>query len=104
MEVITFESEAYKALISKIEELHQVIIRNQNPVDQFSHEWVYSYDVMKMLDISRRTLCNYVSQGKIKSSKIGKRCFYKVQEVKQMMNDSDASSKSLLSVTLNSNP
>jgi predicted site-specific integrase-resolvase len=49
-----------------------------------------------MLGISRRTLCNYVSQGKIKSSKIGKRCFYKVQEVKEMMNDSDASSKSLL--------
>ena len=85
MEVITFESEAYKALISKIEELHQVIIRNQNPVDQFSHEWVDSNDVMKMLGISRRTLCNYISQGKIKSSRIGKRNFFKIQEVIEMM-------------------
>lgn len=86
MEVITFESEAYKALMSKIEELHQVIIRNQNPVDQFSHEWVDSNDVMKMLGISRRTLCNYVRQGKLKSSRIGKRNFFKVNEVKEMMN------------------
>jgi hypothetical protein len=85
MEVITFESEAYKALMSKIEELHQVIIRNQNPVDQFSHEWVDSNDVMKMLGISRRTLCNYVSQGKIKSSRIGKRSYFAIKEVKRLL-------------------
>ncbi len=85
MEVITFESEAYKSLMSKIEELHQVIIRNQNPVDQFSHEWVDSNDVMKMLGISRRTLCNYVRQGKLKSSRIGKRSYYAITEVKRLL-------------------
>ncbi|MFM2233129.1 MAG: hypothetical protein RJB31_1830 [Bacteroidota bacterium] len=104
MEVITIETQAYKTLLEKIDAMHAELQRMKNPVDQFTHEWVDSECVMKMLGISRRTLCNYVSQGKIKSSKIGKRCFYKVQEVKQMMNDSDASSKSLLSVTLNSNP
>ena len=85
MEVITFESEAYKAMMLKIEQLHQVMIHNQNPVDQFSHEWVDSNDVMKMLGISRRTLCNYVRQGKLKSSRIGKRSYFKVQEVKEVL-------------------
>lgn len=85
MEVITIESEAYKNLISKIDQLHNEIIRIQNPVDQFAKEWLDSYDVMKMLNISRRTLYNYMNQGKLKSSRIGKRNFFKVQEVKEMM-------------------
>ncbi len=87
MEVITIETQAYKTLLEKIDAMHAELQRMKNPVDQFAHEWVDSECVMKMLGISRRTLCNYVSQGKIKSSKIGKRCFYKVQEVKQMMNE-----------------
>ena len=85
MEVITFESEAYKAMMLKIEQLHQVMIQSQNPVNQFSNEWIDSNDVMKMLGISRRTLCNYVRQGKLKSSRIGKKCFFKVQEVREVM-------------------
>ena len=85
MEVITFESEAYKAMMSKIEQLHQVMIQSQNPVNQFSKEWIDSNDVMKMLGISRRTLCNYVRLGKLKSSRIGKKCFFKAQEVKEMI-------------------
>ena len=85
MEVITFESEAYKALISKIEVLHKVIIRNRNPFDQFSDEWVDSNDVMKILNISRKTLYNYMNHGKLKSSRIGKWKFIKAQEVKEVM-------------------
>lgn len=87
MEVITFESEAYKAMMSKIEQLHQVMIQSQNPVNQFSNEWIDNNDVMKMLGISRRTLCNYIRQGKIKSSRIGKRSYFKVQEVNQMLSE-----------------
>lgn len=90
MEVITIESEAYKNLISKIDQLHNEIIRIQNPVDQFAQEWIDSYDVMKMLNISRRTLYNYMNQGKLKSSRIGKRNFFRVQEVKEIFHQPEA--------------
>ena len=85
MEVITIENIAFQTLLNKIDELIAETRNSKNPVDQFSHEWVDSNDVMKMLGISRRTLCNYVSQGKIKSSKIGKRNFFKIEDVKEMM-------------------
>jgi hypothetical protein len=36
--------------------LHVEISRKHNPVDQFTMEYVDTYGVMKMLNISRRTL------------------------------------------------
>jgi hypothetical protein len=38
-----------------------------------------------MLNISRRTLCNYGSQGILNPSGIGKRKFYNVLDVKRML-------------------
>lgn len=38
-----------------------------------------------MLIISRRTLCNYGSQGLLNPSRIGKRKFYNVLDVKRML-------------------
>jgi hypothetical protein len=87
MEVITIETQAYKTLLEKIDAMHAELQRMKNLVDQLAHEWVDNAYVMKILGIILRTLCNFVSRGKIKSSKIGKRFFYKLQEVKQMMND-----------------
>ena len=85
MEVITIETKAFQLLLEKIDAIHAVMQSNQNPRDQFMHQWLDSNDVMKMLGISRRTLCNYVRQGKLKASRIGKRSYLKVQEVKDVL-------------------
>jgi hypothetical protein len=52
MEVITIETQAFQMLIAKIDALHAEVSRKRNPVDQFAMEWVDTYDVMKMLNIS----------------------------------------------------
>lgn len=52
MEVITIEHQAFQKLLDKIDALHAEVQRMKNPVDQFAHEWIDSYDVMKMLNIS----------------------------------------------------
>jgi len=84
MEVITIESQAFQLLLEKIDALHAEVQRMKNPVDQFATEWIDGDEVMKMLNISRRTLCNYGSQGLLNPSRIGKRKFYNVQDVKRM--------------------
>jgi hypothetical protein len=85
MEVITIESQAFQLLLEKIDALHAEVQRMKNPVDQFATEWIDGDEVMKMLNISRRTLCNYGSQGLLNPSRIGKRRFYDVKEVSEMI-------------------
>lgn len=87
MEVITIESQAFQLLLEKIDALHAEVQRMKNPVDQFATEWIDGDEVMKMLNISRRTLCNYGSQGLLNPSRIGKRKFYHAPYVKRMLNE-----------------
>jgi len=89
MEVITIESQAFQLLLEKIDALHAEMQRMKNPVDQFATEWIDGDEVMKMLNISRRTLCNYGSQGLLNPSRIGKRKFYDVSDVKRMLNENN---------------
>lgn len=93
MEVITIESQAFQLLLEKIDALHAEVQRMKNPVDQFATEWIDGDEVMKMLNISRRTLCNYGSQGLLNPSRIGKRKFYNVSDVKRMLKSKNTDEK-----------
>lgn len=86
MEVITIYSQAFKLLLEKIDTIQAELLRKQNPVDQFAIEWVDTYDVMKMLHISRRTLSNYVKSGRLKSTRINNKSYFKVAEIHGFLN------------------
>jgi uncharacterized protein YoxC len=85
MEVITIETQAFQMLIAKIDALHAEVSRKHNPVDQFAMEWVDTYDVMKMLNISRRTLSNYSKTGKLQSTRINNKSYFKVKEIHEFL-------------------
>jgi hypothetical protein len=85
MEVITIESQAFKLLLEKIDTIQAELLRKQNPVDQFAIEWVDTYDVMKMLHISRRTLSNYVKSGRLKSTRINNKSYFKVVDINSFL-------------------
>ncbi|MFN6335360.1 MAG: helix-turn-helix domain-containing protein [Sphingobacteriales bacterium] len=85
MEVITIESQAFQLLLEKIDALHAEVQRMKNPVDQFVTEWIDGDEVMKMLNISRRTLCNYVNQGKLHPRRIQKRSYFKIADIKDLL-------------------
>ena len=85
MEIITMESTAYKNLIGKINELHLELIKLQNPVTELSNEWIDTYDVMEVLKISRRTLTKYVQKGKLKTSKIENKYFFRIRDIEQFL-------------------
>lgn len=85
MEIITLESESFQRLIDKLDQVHQELVKLQDPKKQLSKEWIDTYDVCHVLNISRRTLTKYLSQGRLNYSKIEGKNFFKLQDVEQFL-------------------
>ncbi|OAV75857.1 hypothetical protein Barb7_00489 [Bacteroidales bacterium Barb7] len=88
MEVITIDSKAFKELTAKINSIAKFIVEHQpqettNPDD----EWVDSYDVCTFLNISERTLQRLRSNGLIAYSILSGKTYYKIGEIKRMLNE-----------------
>jgi hypothetical protein len=85
MEIVTIENKAFKALCDKIDRMHEELLRLQNPVKQMSNEWVDTYDVMNILNISRRTLTYYLKNGKLKHTKLNNKNFFRLKDVEEFL-------------------
>lgn len=70
---------------SMIENLQSEIQSLKNPVAEFTSNWVDTYDVMQILRLSRRTIDNYIKAGKLIPTRIHKRNYFKVSQVKALM-------------------
>ena len=86
MEVITIESQAYKNLMSKVDTIFDYVISQQNIQDE-EDSWVDSYEVCTFLKMSDRTLQRLRSEKKINYSRIRGKTYYKISEIKRMMEE-----------------
>ena len=86
MEVITIESQAFKSLMSKVDTIFDYVISQQNIQDE-EDSWVDSYEVCTFLKISDRTLHRLRSANKINYSRIRGKNYYKISEIKRMMEE-----------------
>ena len=86
MEVITIESQAFKSLMSKVDTIFDYVISQQNIQDE-EDSWVDSYEVCTFLKISDRTLQRLRSENKINYSQIRGKNYYKISEIKRMMEE-----------------
>ena len=86
MEVITIESQAFKNLMSKVDTIFDYVISQQNTQDE-EDSWVDSYEVCTFLKISDRTLQRLRSENKINYSRIRGKNYYKISEIKRMMEE-----------------
>ncbi len=84
MNVITIESEAYKALIEKIDSLSRFVELNQPSVNP-DEAWIDGEDVCKYLRISQRTLQRLRSSGSITYSSLGGKVYYTIAEIKKLL-------------------
>ena len=83
MEIITFESKAYKDLDNKITAIADYIFNHTEAESTNEDEiWVDSYEVCTFLKISEKTLQRLRVAGTIAYSNIRGRYFYKISEVK----------------------
>ncbi len=85
MEIVTIENKAFKSLCDKIDQMHEELLRLQNPVKQLSNEWIDTYDVMKILQVSRRTLTKYLSEGKLRYSKHQRKNYFRLKDVEEFL-------------------
>ena len=86
MEVITIESQAFKSLMSKVDTIFDYVISQQNIQDE-EDSWVDSYEVCTFLKISDRTPQRLRSENKINYSRIRGKNYYKISEIKRMMEE-----------------
>ncbi|WP_430934008.1 helix-turn-helix domain-containing protein [Saccharicrinis sp. 156] len=84
MNVVTIESEAYKALIEKIDSLSRFVELNQPSVNP-EEAWIDGEDVCTYLRISSRTLQRLRSSGKIAYSSLGGKIYYTIAEIKKLL-------------------
>lgn len=86
MEVITIESQAFKNLMSKVDTIFDYVISQQN-IQNEEDCWVDSYEVCTFLKISDRTLQRLRSENKINYSRIRGKNYYKISEIKRMLQE-----------------
>ena len=88
MEIITFESKAYKELDNKITDIADYIF-NQTEAESTNEDeiWVDSYEVCTFLKISDRTLQRLRTAGTVTYSNIKGHYFYKIGEIKRLLEE-----------------
>ena len=88
MDVITMESKAYKELDKKITPVADSIF-NRLEAEKPNEDdmWVDSYEVCTFLKISEKTLQRLRVSGTIAYSNIRGRYFYKVSEIRRMLEE-----------------
>ena len=88
MDVITMESKAYKELDNKITAIADYIF-NRLEAEKPNEDdmWVDSYEVCNFLKISEKTLQRLRVSGTIAYSNIRGRYFYKVSEIRRMLEE-----------------
>lgn len=77
--------EELKIVRSLMEKMQADFESLKNPVGEFTSKWVDTYDVMQMLRVSRRTMDNYIKDGKLTPTRIRKRNYFEVSQVKALM-------------------
>ena len=83
MEVVTIQSEAYLAIIGKIESINtRLNSKEKEPKEQ----WLDNLEVMKLLKISKRTAQHYRDNGVISFSQVGNKIYYRLSDVEALLN------------------
>lgn len=70
---------------SMIANLHSEIESLKNPVDSFLAKWIDTFEAMRMLRVSRRTIDNYIKAKRLTPVRINKRNHFAVSEVKGLL-------------------
>ena len=86
MQVIVMESQAYKALVGRINAIEKFIREKKEVVDQ-NAPMLDTQTVSAYLKVSKRTLQRYRSKGDIAYTIMGGKTFYSIASVKQLLKD-----------------
>ncbi|GHU63018.1 transcriptional regulator [Bacteroidia bacterium] len=87
MEVITFDSKAYKDLITKIERIADFVLKKETAPDKEEEIWLDSFEVADLLRISTKTLQRLRKENLISYTVLRGKCLYKFSEIERGLNE-----------------
>jgi hypothetical protein len=73
--------EQFMEMKSMIANLQSEIESLKNPVDDFLTKWMFTFEAMRMLRVSSRTIDNYIKAGKLTPVRISKRNHFAIAQV-----------------------
>lgn len=87
MEVITIESKIWKELVGKVNLIADYILGLENDEQEENEIWVDNNDVSQYLHVSLRTLQRLRASGEISFSTVRGKHYYKIGEIKRMLEE-----------------
>ena len=87
MEITAIEKRTFEQMMQRFNEF-SMQVKNLCGKNKKQEKWLNNQDVCSLFKISLRTLQSYRDNGKLPFSQIGHKCYYKVSDVEQFINQS----------------
>jgi len=92
MDIIAIESKTFGQMKERFKDFSR-LVKALCGNNQDKEQWLGNEDVCSLLQISSRTLQSYRDNGILSYSQIGRKCYYKVSDVEQLINNSKKESR-----------
>ena len=87
MDIVAIESKTFEQMKQHFEDFSR-LVKNLCGDNQSKEKWLSNDDVCNLLQISKRTLQSYRDNGILSFSQIGRKLYYKVSDVENLINQS----------------
>jgi hypothetical protein len=92
MDIIAIESKTFEQMKERFKDFSKQVKKLCGD-NQDKEQWLGNEDVCGLLQISPRTLQSYRDNGILPFSQIGRKCYYKVSDVEQLISNSKKKSQ-----------
>ncbi|MDR3057822.1 MAG: helix-turn-helix domain-containing protein [Prevotella sp.] len=87
MEIVAIESKTFEEIRQRFNDFTKQV-KNLCEDGQDKEKWLGNDDVCRLLQISPRTLQSYRDTGILPYSQIGRKCYYRVSDIENLINQS----------------
>lgn len=87
MDIVAIESKTFEQIKEYFENFSRQI-KNLCGNNQNKEKWFDNDDVCSLLQISKRTLQSYRDSGILPYSQIGRKCYYRISDIENLINQS----------------
>jgi len=92
MDIIAIESKTFNQMKERFKDFSRQV-KDLCGDNQDKVQWLGNENVSSLLQISSRTLQSYRDNGILPYSQIGRKCYYRVSDVEQLINNSKKESR-----------
>ena len=87
MDIVAIESKTFEQMKERFEDFARQV-KSLCGENQDKEQWLGNDDVCGLLQISQRTLQSYRDNGILAYSQIGRKCYYRVSDIENLISQS----------------